>query len=178
MDNFRGQIVPSVTDLLEANNIHTCLLPPNTTDKLQPMDLSVNKPAKDFLKRKFEDWYAQKQMEQMSDETDILLTDLQPVNLGLPVLKELGAQWMVEMADYFTENPQIIVNGFVRAGITAALDGKDPEDDKERDYDYDTESDFDATESDLESDSDYCTILMLQSLLITVNSLFTFSIAF
>ena len=54
-------------------------------------------------------------MEQMSDETDILLTDLQPVSLGLPVLKELGAQWMVEMADYFMENPQIIVNGFVRA---------------------------------------------------------------
>ena len=51
MDNFRGQIVPSVTDLLEANNIHTCLLPPNTTDKLQPMDLSVNKPAKDFLEK-------------------------------------------------------------------------------------------------------------------------------
>ena len=83
MDNFRGQIVPSVTDLLEANNIHTCLLPPNTMDKLQPMGLSVNKPAKDFLKRKFEDWYAQKLMEQMSDETDILLTDLQPVSLGL-----------------------------------------------------------------------------------------------
>ena len=39
------------------------------------------------------------------------------------------------MAGYFTENPKIIVNGFVRAGITAALDGKDPEDDKERDYD-------------------------------------------
>ena len=80
-------------------------------------------------------------MEQMSDETDILLTDLQPVSLGLPVLKELGAQWMVEMADYFMENPQIIVNGFVRA----------PED---KDFEYDTESDFDVTESDLESDSD------------------------
>ena len=34
MDNFKGQVVSSVTDLLEANNIHTCLLPPKTTDKL------------------------------------------------------------------------------------------------------------------------------------------------
>ena len=31
--------------------VHVCLLPPNTTDLLQPMDLSVNKPAKDFLRR-------------------------------------------------------------------------------------------------------------------------------
>ena len=34
MDNFKGQVVGSVTDLLELNNIHVCLLPPNTTDKL------------------------------------------------------------------------------------------------------------------------------------------------
>ena len=51
MDNFKGQITTSETDLLEMNNIHMCLLPPNTTDLLQPM----NKPAKDFLKRWFED---------------------------------------------------------------------------------------------------------------------------
>ena len=30
-----------------------CLLPANTTDLLQPMDLSVNKPAKSFIKDQF-----------------------------------------------------------------------------------------------------------------------------
>ena len=59
MDNFKGQIISSVTDLMEFNDIHVYLLPPNTTDQLQPMDLSMNKPAKDFLKRYFEDWYAE-----------------------------------------------------------------------------------------------------------------------
>ena len=48
IDNFKGQITSSVTYLLELNNIHVCLLLPHTTDLLQPMDLSVNKPAKDF----------------------------------------------------------------------------------------------------------------------------------
>ena len=48
MDNFKGQITSAVAELLESNNIHVCLLPSNTTDQLQPMDLSVNKPAKDF----------------------------------------------------------------------------------------------------------------------------------
>ena len=51
MDNFKGQITSAVTELMEENNIHVVLLLPNTTDSLQPMDLSVNKPAKDFLKR-------------------------------------------------------------------------------------------------------------------------------
>ena len=55
MDNFKGQITSAVTNLLEENNIHVCLLPPNTTDLLQLMDLSVNKSAKDFLKRCFEE---------------------------------------------------------------------------------------------------------------------------
>ena len=50
MDNLRGQITSSVTNLLESNDIHVCLLPPNTTDSLEPMDLSVNKPMKDLLK--------------------------------------------------------------------------------------------------------------------------------
>ena len=58
MDNFKGQVTTKINDLLEANNIHVCLLPPNTTDTLQPMDMSVNKPAKDYLKRIFEQWYS------------------------------------------------------------------------------------------------------------------------
>ena len=49
MDNFKDQITASVLTLLEENNIHVCLLPPNTTDRLQPIDVSVNKPAKDFF---------------------------------------------------------------------------------------------------------------------------------
>ena len=49
-------------------------------------------------------------------------TDLQPISLELPVLKELATKWMVEMAEYFAENLQIIVNSFMKAGITGALD--------------------------------------------------------
>ena len=50
MDNFKGQITESVSSLLDQYNIHVCLLPPNTTDCLQPMDISINKPAKDQLR--------------------------------------------------------------------------------------------------------------------------------
>ena len=57
--NFKGQITESVSSLLDQYNIHVCLLPPNTTDRLQSMDISVNKPAKDHLKKQFNEWYTQ-----------------------------------------------------------------------------------------------------------------------
>ena len=144
MDNFKGQITTSVTELLETNNIHVCLLPPNTTDLLQPMDVSVNKPAKNFLKRRFEDWYSQ-QLAKQFEGRDVVSTDLQPISLGLPVLKELGAKWMVEMAEYFAENPQIIVNECVQAGIAGALDGHQ-DNEQESDEEYETESDFEDSD--------------------------------
>ena len=80
------------------------LLPPNTTDSLQPMDLSANKPAKDFLKRRFEEWYSGEVMKRL-DGKESETVDLEPINLGLPILRELGAKRLVEMAEYFEENP-------------------------------------------------------------------------
>ncbi len=49
MDNFKGQVTDSVNKLLDDNNILVCLLPPNTTDRLQPMDISLNKPFKSII---------------------------------------------------------------------------------------------------------------------------------
>ena len=66
------------------------LLPPNTRDSLHPMDLSVNKPVKDFLKRHFEEWYSGEVIKQLDDKENEAV-NLEPVNLGLPMLKELGA---------------------------------------------------------------------------------------
>ena len=46
-----------------------------------------------------------------------------------------AVKWMLEMAAYFGENPQIVVNGFVKAGIAGALDGHidcRPEEENER----------------------------------------------
>ena len=52
------------------------------------------------------------------------------------------------MAEYFMANSKIVVNGFVRAGITAAMDGRKATEDKAlEDLKYDTES-------DIEMDSD------------------------
>lgn len=53
MNNFKGQVTERKTELMESHEIHTCMIPPNTTDRLQPMDVAVNKPAKAFSSRSF-----------------------------------------------------------------------------------------------------------------------------
>ena len=42
--------------------------------------------------------------------------ELQHVSLNLPAMRELGAKWLVEMADYISQNPQFITNAFCRVG--------------------------------------------------------------
>ena len=52
-DNFKGQYTEAILKLLDENNISVVLIPPNCTDRLQPLDVNVNKSAKEFLRRKF-----------------------------------------------------------------------------------------------------------------------------
>ena len=75
-----------VFSLLEENNIHVVKVPANCTDQLQPMDLSVNKSVKEFMRNKFQQWYAsevEKQLDQGVEHG--------PVDLRMSVMKPLGA---------------------------------------------------------------------------------------
>ena len=88
MDHFKGQIPSGINSFLESNDIHVCLLPPNTTDVLQPMDISVNKPAKDFLKYQSDKWYSDKVMTLLHGRD---LVELQPINYQLKLASTEGA---------------------------------------------------------------------------------------
>ena len=52
-DNFKGQYTKALLKLLYENNVSVVLIPPNSTDRLQPLDVSMNKSPKEFLRRKF-----------------------------------------------------------------------------------------------------------------------------
>ena len=82
------------------------------------MDVAVNKPAKDFLKKNFEEWYSEEVTQQLQGVSDIESLELNPVDLTYARVKELSASSLVEMADYIAGNPQFVVNGFLRSGIT------------------------------------------------------------
>ena len=156
MDNFKGQITEKVNDLLEENHLHVCLLPPNTTDLLQPMDISVNKPVKSFLKDKFSQWYAKQLLQQCEDQSHVPLSDisLEPIDMSMAVMKNISAKWFMKAAEYIADNPQFIVNGFVKAGIRRALDGITSDDELDdllnmmvSNYEASTESESDSSDN-------------------------------
>ena len=65
LDVFRG---PDVTSLLQKHNILLVLVPNNMTHMFQPLDLTVNKHCKTFLKNLFPEWYSRQIEREMSLE--------------------------------------------------------------------------------------------------------------
>ena len=114
-DNFKGQLTDEVLQLLK-DSFTVVFVLPNCTDQLQPLDLSVNKSAKDFLKRKFWEWYSDKIFNQKEEGST-----LKPVTFSMHVMKPMGFQWLKEFYAYMKNNPEIVRNGFRAAGITGIL---------------------------------------------------------
>ena len=91
------------------------------TNKYQPADLTVNSPAKGFMKNKLNIWY--------SEEIGIALNQgVNYMNIEIPfrlsALKPLHASWVVQSYDYLIEKGRgLILNGWNGAGITHAMEG-------------------------------------------------------
>ena len=85
------------------NHIHVVMVPANFTDRLQPLDISVNKPAKTFLRQSNSTSGMLNKCEMcqhLQDRTDVTAVDLQ-----LSVVKPLGAQWMIQLYEYMKSKP-------------------------------------------------------------------------
>ncbi len=94
-DHFSGQATQTVFDRLQKYHILYVLIPKTCTDRLQPMDLSINKPFKDQLKQSFQSWYASQIQKQIKTKTDS--ASLSPIDLRLSVVKPLHAQWLMNV---------------------------------------------------------------------------------
>ena len=116
LDEFKGQTTAKVLSLLQANDLMYVIVPPNCTDRLQPLDVSVNRAAKQFLRNKFENWYADQIIAQKDVDEEIQLVDMR-----MSIVKPVSAKWMMDLYDYFLAHPQIIKNGFKHVGITDFL---------------------------------------------------------
>uniref|UniRef100_A0A1X7UCF7 Uncharacterized protein n=1 Tax=Amphimedon queenslandica TaxID=400682 RepID=A0A1X7UCF7_AMPQE len=90
--------------------------------------------AKDFLRRQFDDWYTHQVTQQLKEKNDeIEDCDLQPLDLSMTHMKEFSAHWLVLAADYISQNPSLLVNGFMKAGITEGIDDVECDDEDKQD---------------------------------------------
>ena len=103
-------MILDVLKVLEENNILAVETPPKCTDRIQPLDLAVNKSLKDQTKRQFQQWYseAEKRIRSLASNDEKL------IDLKLSQLKPLGLKWLIEACSYI----DFIKNGFLEAGIT------------------------------------------------------------
>ena len=106
-DNFKAKCAAEILQRLDDHHIYVILLPLNCKDKLQPVDLSVNKPTKDFLHKELNTWYSKQVCSQFQEKSEKSATDTRT-----SVVKPLSAEWVKALFDYFKGRPEIISNGF------------------------------------------------------------------
>ena len=117
-DCFRGQTTPTITSLLKCHNIVVIRVPANCTDKLQPLDVSLNKPMKDEMKKRFQSWYAEEVQKQLQAKVP-----LEQVKVELPssVMKNKSANWLISSWQTLQQRPVVAIHGFRKAGILHAV---------------------------------------------------------
>jgi hypothetical protein len=116
-DCFRGQTTPDILTLLEKHNIIAVQVPAHCTDKLQPMDISINKPVKDEMKKRFQSWYAAEVQKQLKD---VPLGEVK-VDVASAAIKTKSANWIISAWQALEGRPEVAVNGFKKAGIYDAV---------------------------------------------------------
>ena len=90
MDTFKGQDNDEVAKLCRKNNCALIIATHNLTNKFQPLDITVNNPAKGFIKDKYNMWYTEqvaKQLNEVNAPADV------EVSLNLSEIKPLHAKW-------------------------------------------------------------------------------------
>ena len=117
IDCFRGQTTPGILNLLHENNIITVIVPPNCTDQLQPIDISINKPVKDQMRSRFQEWYASEVQKQLKS---VPINEVK-VDLTAAVVKTNCARWLKSAIENLQKRPEVAINGFKDSGILQAV---------------------------------------------------------
>ena len=89
----------------DKNNILYSIVPANCTDRLQPLDVSINKAAKECLRRQFQEWYSNKVCQQFEEGKKAIAKS---VDLRMSVVKPLSVKWLISVTDYIKSHPEMI----------------------------------------------------------------------
>ena len=118
MDAFKRQDTDGILDLCGKHMCQVVIVPHNLTNKLQPLDITVSKPAKSFISNKYNEWLSKQVSQQL--EKGIQPADVR--SLGLIELNVMYAKWILELYNDLCHQNEIILNGFKAASITDAVE--------------------------------------------------------
>lgn len=121
-DVFKGQMTNNVKSKLQSSSIDLVPVPANMTHFFQPLDLTVNRAAKNLTKTEFISYYSRCIQQQL--DAGKLLEDVE-VDLRLTIIKPLHAQWLVNIYKFFStdEGRGIVTKGWKKSGILGLFDG-------------------------------------------------------
>lgn len=132
LDSFRGHLGENVRRELQELRTEIAIIPGGLTSVLQPLDVSVNKPFKDSVRRLYTDWMAQ------GGHT------LTPTGKIKRPSVELVCSWVLEAWRSLPDD--LIAKSFKKTGISNAMDGS--EDDQLWECNSEVASDLDDGSSD------------------------------
>lgn len=121
-DVFKAQITTKVIDKFKDLNIECVFVPANMKHFFQPLDLTVNRCAKQHMRNEFVEYYSESVKEQL--DSGNALEEVE-TDLRLSVPKPLHAQWLVNLYNYFIspDSVKVISCGWKKVEITGLLDG-------------------------------------------------------
>ena len=167
-DVHRAQQTANVKTLLQNKSILLINVPPGCTSRVQPLNVSINKPFKHAIREQFE--------KHLSENLHLYTENKLPVSER----RVLTTKWVAEGWEKVSRNKEIIKRSFVKCGISHNLDGTEDNDiniegipdyklpQPDREFEMDDSSDeedddevlteceeaVDDNESDSEGDSD------------------------
>ena len=86
----------------------------NLTAHFHSLDLNVNGHAKQFLKRKFENLFAEEGTKEIEKGMNGFSGNIET---KLSIFKPLHARWLISFYDHIQNNRQMIIKAFEMAGI-------------------------------------------------------------
>ena len=116
-DTFKEQDNDTIASLCTYNNSAVVKQPHNLTHKCQPLNITVNKPAKCFIKEKYNKWFAEQVVNQLKkgkNPADVNIT------LKLSEVRRLRTKYTEQIFEHLKTLKDLIFNGFESVGITEA----------------------------------------------------------
>lgn len=110
LDSFSAHIMPAVKQKLKNINTVPVVIPGGCTSKVQPLDVSLNRPFKSYVCRYWSDYVLEQQ------------ANLQHKQKLKPPTKEDVASWISSALNELQEKPDMVVRSFEACGILNRLD--------------------------------------------------------